>query len=61
MQASYPTVYRDKFGEEVTTIYNDGQELRMIVRGVEFVSNSFHSFNCPPDTDQSLLERFTLS
>lgn len=37
MNVSYPTKYRDKFGEETTTIYNDGKTLRMNLRGVEFV------------------------
>ena len=32
----YSTKYRDRFGEETTTIYNDGKLLRMTLRGVEF-------------------------
>jgi hypothetical protein len=32
----YPAKYCDEFGEEITTIKNDGKLLRMILRGVEF-------------------------
>lgn len=45
MQATYPAVYRDQFGEEKTVIENDGQTLRMVVRGVEFISTPFGSFD----------------
>lgn len=34
--ASYPARYRDAFGEEETLIRNNGEELRMTLRGVEF-------------------------
>lgn len=44
MLAVYPTVYRDAHGEEETVIENDGQTLRMVVRGVEFEGNDFDSF-----------------
>src|SRR5262245_22068648 len=36
MLESYPARYRDAFGQEATTIRNDGKHLRMIIRGVEF-------------------------
>ena len=39
MCVSYPTKYRDKFGEEAITIHNDGKILRMNLRGVEFVGH----------------------
>lgn len=45
MLATYPTVYRDAHGEENTVIENDGQTLRMVVRGVEFISNPFGLFD----------------
>jgi hypothetical protein len=32
----YHAKYCDEFGEEITTIKNDGKLLRMILRGVEF-------------------------
>jgi Family of unknown function (DUF6304) len=35
----YPAKYRDRFGEEITTIENDGKSLRMILRGIEFKSS----------------------
>jgi len=41
---TYPAIYRDAHGEEHTVIENDGQTLRMIVRGIEFVSKAFGSF-----------------
>ena len=45
MLAVYPTIYRDAHGEESTVIENDGQTLRMVVRGIEFISNPFGSFD----------------
>ena len=45
MFALYPTVYRDVHGEENIVIENDGQTLRMVVRGVEFTSKPFGSFD----------------
>lgn len=41
MLAIYPAKYRDNYGEEVTTIQNDGKSLRMIARGVEFTGSDF--------------------
>lgn len=43
MHATYPTKYRDKNGEETTSISNDGKTLSMIVRGVEFRGSDFDS------------------
>ncbi len=43
--AAHPAIYRDALGEERTCIENDGQTLRMVVRGVEFVSTPFGSFD----------------
>jgi hypothetical protein len=37
--AKYPTIYRDRFDQEITTIENDGDYLRMVVRGIEFESS----------------------
>jgi len=42
--AIYYAVYRDAYGEEQTVIKNDGQTLRMIVRGVEFEGSDFDGF-----------------
>ena len=44
MLAVYPTLYRDAYGEEETVIENDGQTLRMVVRGVEFEGGDFDGF-----------------
>jgi hypothetical protein len=44
MHATYPTKYRDKHGEEVTSIRNDGKTLSMVVRGVEFQGSDLDSF-----------------
>ncbi len=37
---SYPASYRDQFGEEETILENDGHQLRMVLRGVEFRSTN---------------------
>lgn len=44
MLVQYPAMYRDAQGAETTTIDNDGKQLRMCVRGVEFVGHSFDAF-----------------
>jgi|GEM_PF-856181 len=62
MKAAYPTIYRDNHGEEQTVIENDGQTLRMVVRGVEFIGRSFGNFDglTPKTQDEGTLARFTL-
>lgn len=55
----YPAIYRDKHGEERTTITNDGKYLRMTIRGIEFVGMSFDLFDPPANIDKSELEQFT--
>ena len=57
---SYPTIYRDKIGEETTTIDNDGRELRMVVRGVEFRGGDFDCLEPTEKQDASRLACFTL-
>lgn len=59
MVSIYPAVYRDRHGEEITTITNDGKHLRMIVRGVEFIGQSFDLFDPPANLNKSELEQFT--
>jgi len=49
MLISYPANYRDEFGEEITTIYNDGKTLRIKVRGVEFIGTAFDLLTPPID------------
>ena len=62
MKATYPTIYRDGHGEEHTVIENDGQTLRMVVRGVEFISAPFGSFDSltPTAQEETSLAGFTL-
>jgi len=62
MMATYPALYRDQFGEEQTAIENDGQTLRMVVRGVEFISRPFGSFDDfePVTQEEGVLSSFTL-
>ena len=43
MHRTYLTKYRDKNGEEMTSISNDGRTLSMVVRGVEFRGSDFDS------------------
>jgi hypothetical protein len=44
MSASYPAQYADAHGEEQTTIENDGKQLRMVLRDVEFRGSMFDDF-----------------
>jgi len=62
MSATYPAIYRDEQGEEEIVIENDGQSLRMVVRGVEFISAPFGSFDSMTPTAQieASLASFTL-
>lgn len=60
MAISYPTIYHDEYGEETTTIYNDGNTLSMIVRGIKFSGHNFHSFNFPEGVDNSKRQLFNL-
>jgi hypothetical protein len=52
--------YRDRFGEERTSIHNDGNKLSITIRGVEFRGGDFDSLEPASDTDPSLLSSFTL-
>ena len=63
MLALYPTIYRDAHGEEETVIENDGQTLRMVVRGAEFISPPFGSFDnfTPTSEDGVGLSQFKLN
>jgi hypothetical protein len=61
MAAVYPAHYKDRFGEEQTSIHNDGKNLSMIVRGVEFEGSDFDSFEPKGRPDPAQLSSFTLS
>lgn len=57
----YPALYRDRHGEEHTSITNDGGTLRMRARGVEFSGVSFDSLEAPPDIETALRGRFCVN
>ena len=59
--ATYTTRYRDRFGEENTTILNDGESLAMTIRGVRFQGNDFDYFEPQDVSDPAQLSSFTLS
>lgn len=59
MNASYPARYKDRFGEERTTILNDGDTLKMVVRGVRFQGNDFDGFEPQSVSDPAQLSSFT--
>jgi len=60
MHSTYPTKYRDKHGEEATSISNDGITLSMVVRGIEFRGSDFDSLEPTCDNTPSQLSSFTL-
>jgi Family of unknown function (DUF6304) len=60
MHAEYPATYRDTHGEERTVIKNDdGKELLMVVRGVEFAGRYFADFEPTLDLAAPRLASFT--
>jgi hypothetical protein len=56
----YSALYRDRLGEVLTTIANDGEKLRMVLRGVEFTSTMLDDWVPEPAVDAPELEMFTL-
>lgn len=56
---AYPAVYRDRFGEVTTTLYNDGKQLRITLRGVEFAGRSLDDWDPDTHVDATLLQSFT--
>ncbi len=61
MITHYPTIFTDKNGTEETTIINDGETLRMVLRGVTFEDTMFDSFEPVEGTDSRYLNKFTLN
>lgn len=59
MLAHYPALYSDAQGEERTVIENDGKQLRMVVRGIEFVGRDFDGLEPLCDLTDSRLASFT--
>ncbi len=55
---AYPAVYRDRFGEVATTLYNDGKQLSMTLRGVKFTGTSLDDWDPVADVDSSLSQPF---
>jgi hypothetical protein len=56
---AYPAVYRDGFGEVATMLFNDGKELRMKLRGVEFTGSMLDDWEPDAHADAAQLQSFT--
>jgi hypothetical protein len=56
---TYHARYRDRFGEESTTILNDGEMLTMVVRGVRFQGRDFDGFEPEGVADPARVSSFT--
>ncbi len=61
MLVTYPTRYQDRSGAVTTSITNDGQHLRMVLRGVEFTGRCFDDWEPVEGTDPALLTSFTFA
>jgi hypothetical protein len=59
MTTTYRARYKDRFGEVVTTISNDGGTLTMVVRGVRFRGTDFDGFEPQGVSDPAQLSSFT--
>ena len=57
---SYPTKFTDIHGTEETMIANDGETLRIVLRGVEFVGTNFDSLEPTENATPELLSQFAL-
>jgi hypothetical protein len=55
----YTAKYSDAYGSEVATITNDGESLRVVLRGIEFAGPDFDSLS-PADTLGDQPRRFSL-
>ncbi len=55
----YPARYADKFGTEKIEIYNNGEELSMIIRGVTFNGGDFDDFAPASGTLPNKLKKFS--
>ena len=56
----YPAKYSDKFGEEQTTIQNDGKDLIMVVREVEFRCSMLDDWEPTRETNPEHLKSFLI-
>lgn len=59
--ATYPAVYTDARGVESTSITNDGETLRLLLRGVSFVGPDFDALEPEPGDLDRAQARFTLA
>jgi hypothetical protein len=59
MPVNYDARYTDRFGQEFTSIANDGATLSMVVRGVEFKGTDFDSLEPVAGTEPDRLASFT--
>jgi len=59
MTTTYRAWYKDRFGEEDTTILNDGETLTMVVRGIRFRGTDFDGFEPQAVSDPAKLSSFT--
>lgn len=57
---TYPAVYRDRHGTETTVIYNDGQRVWCLLRGITFIGWMLDDFEPAPGADPDVLATFTL-
>lgn len=57
---SYPAKYSDEYGEELTTIHNDGKTLRITVRGVDFAGRDFDGLEPADNSTKQKLQTFSL-
>ena len=56
---TYSARYKDRYGEERTTILDDGGSLTMVVRGVQFRGRDFDGFEPESGSDPVQLASFT--
>ncbi len=61
MLDEYPGIYRDKIGNEAVVIRNDGQELSMMLRGVEFAGRDIMGMEPLDKDERAELASFTFS
>lgn len=57
MLTHYQAKYRDKYGEEETVIENDGHNLRMVVRGVQFSSGDSTTWETTVESEEEFYLR----
>jgi len=58
---SWPATYTDARGVETTVVLNDGETLRLPLRGVEFAGRDFDSLAAPANAPPEALRRFSFS